>query len=599
MVVAGIHAYVANNSNGLQIVNVTNPASMSLVGNYDLPSFGIANTLDVSGNYVYLAYMVGGFKVVDVSTPSNPQGVSSQNQLANVSEIAAAGNLLYTIQLNHPNALRLYAASDPFNLTQFGAYTQCVALTDIVFSGTHAYLGGLGLRVMDISNPTQPYVAGYLSVGSAQDIELVGSYAYLARSSNILIVDVSNPTTPTALGSVNTTSYPREIDITGTHAFVANAFGMAVVNISNPMAPTLVTTYNPYQGEVSAIAVKGNYAYLAVETEGIYVLDISNPASPQPVGYTALPAGDYKQATIRESSLYVSAATYGFYIFDISNPVSPTLSSSYNTANYTWGTFDTGTRLYAGDGNGGLYIFSTSSLPGLSVSNETANEGNGGFPDLTFEIHLSAASTRTITVSYTTVDVTAQAGSDYVAAAGTVIFQPGSTLEYVPVSLVPDTILEPDETFSLVISDPVNAVITDNSGVGTIINDDLPELFISDSTVVEGNSGTRTATFTVTLSAPGTLNVVAAYQTFNGTAQAGSDYAAANGPIFIPAGQTTQVISVTINGDMVVEPDETFTVEIGDENNVILTDSIGVGTILNDDMEETNPTVYLPLMLKP
>src|SRR5690606_15685754 len=146
---------------------------------------------------------------------------------------------------------------------------------------------------------------------------------------------------------------------------------------------------------------------------------------------------------------------------------------------------------------------------------------------------------------------------------------------------------------------PVNAVITDNSGTGTIINDDLPEMFISDSTVVEGNSGTRTATFTVTLSAPGTLHVAASYQTFDGTAQAGSDYAAANGAIFIPAGQTTQVISVTIYGDSDIEPDETFTVEIAKENNVILADYIGVGTILNDDVEDTNPAVYLPLMLKP
>lgn len=123
----------------------------------------------------------------------------------------------------------------------------------------------------------------------------------------------------------------------------------------------------------------------------------------------------------------------------------------------------------------------------------------------------------------------------------------------------------------------------------------LPQMFISDSTVVEGNSGTHMAVFTITLSEAGTTTAAAAYRTFDGTAQAGSDFVYGLGQIAIPAGQTSQAISITINGDTEIEPDETFTVQLDKPGNVIIVDYLGVGTILNDD----NYHIYLPLMQNP
>ena len=115
---------------------------------------------------------------------------------------------------------------------------------------------------------------------------------------------------------------------------------------------------------------------------------------------------------------------------------------------------------------------------------------------------LSAASAQAVTVSYTTGDSTAAAGTDYVAASDTVMFQPGQTTRPVSVVVNGDLVDEPDEFFVVDLSAPVNATLGDSHGVGTITDDDgAPVLSIDDVAVTEGNTGTVNASFTVTLSA--------------------------------------------------------------------------------------------------
>ena len=90
----------------------------------------------------------------------------------------------------------------------------------------------------------------------------------------------------------------------------------------------------------------------------------------------------------------------------------------------------------------------------------------------TFNVTLSHSSNDTISAYYTTVDDTALAGSDYVAATGTVTFNPGSTHETISVTVLGDTVAEGDETFEVVLSYPINAAIGDAQGVATITDDD-------------------------------------------------------------------------------------------------------------------------------
>jgi hypothetical protein len=106
---------------------------------------------------------------------------------------------------------------------------------------------------------------------------------------------------------------------------------------------------------------------------------------------------------------------------------------------------------------------------------------------------------------------------------------------------------------------------------------------IGDVTVTEGNAGTSSALFAVTLSAASSSTVSVNYATANGTATAGSDYVATSGTLTFPPGTISQTITVVINGDTVAEPTETFFVNLSGALNAVVADGQGQGTILNDD----------------
>ena len=232
--------------------------------------------------------------------------------------------------------------------------------------------------------------------------------------------------------------------------------------------------------------------------------------------------------------------------------------------------------------------------PTLSINNVSVTEGNTGTVNAVFTVTLSASSAQTVTVNFATADGTATAGSDYVAASGTLTFNPGDTSKTLTVLVNGDTVVEPDETFFVNLSAPTNATIAVSQGVGTILNDDVavPTLSINNVSVTEGNTGTVNAVFTVTLSASSAQTVTVNFATADGTATAGSDYVAASGTLTFNPGDTSKTLTVLVNGDTVVEPDETFFVNLSAPTNATIAVSQGVGTILNDDVAPT-PTLSI------
>ena len=112
--------------------------------------------------------------------------------------------------------------------------------------------------------------------------------------------------------------------------------------------------------------------------------------------------------------------------------------------------------------------------PTLSISSPSVAEGDDGeTPMLTFEVSLSAASERTITVNFAEDTGTATAGEDYTAlTAGTLTFNPGDRLKTIDITITGDDLDEPNETVVVQLSDATNATIATGTGTGTITDDD-------------------------------------------------------------------------------------------------------------------------------
>src|SRR5207247_1462531 len=136
------------------------------------------------------------------------------------------------------------------------------------------------------------------------------------------------------------------------------------------------------------------------------------------------------------------------------------------------------------------------------------------------------------------------------------------------------------------LTNAINATIADDQGIITINNDEDPKSAanaINDQAVTEGNSGTTIADLTVNLTPASPNTVTVDFTTADGTATTtNGDYAAQNGTITFDPGQTTQTITIVINGDTAIEPNETLFVNLTNAINATIADDQGVITINND-----------------
>ena len=230
----------------------------------------------------------------------------------------------------------------------------------------------------------------------------------------------------------------------------------------------------------------------------------------------------------------------------------------------------------------GLAVEAPSGTLQFSSQTYTAAEGGVGVVTVT----RTGGSNGAVSVNYATSNGAARAGADYTAASGTLDFQDGQKSRSFSVTLLDDSLGEAGENLKLTLSNPAGGASLGAPAQANLIitdNDPLPTLSISNATVTEGTGGTVSATFTVTLSPVSGRQVTVAYVTAKGTATSPSDYTYKSGTLTFKEGETTQQVTVAVVGDISVEPDEHFFVNLLNASGATITDGQGVGTIINND----------------
>jgi chitinase len=218
----------------------------------------------------------------------------------------------------------------------------------------------------------------------------------------------------------------------------------------------------------------------------------------------------------------------------------------------------------------------------LQISGASVTEGNSGTVAAAFTVSLLNGPNQPVTVNYATSDWTATAGSDYQAASGTLTFAPGETTKTITVLVNGDRLGEGNEFYTVELSAPTNAVLANTGAVGDIL-DDEPAASIYQSSVAVGNTGTRAASFAVTLSVGYDLPVTVNYATGNGTATPGSDYQAASGTLTFVPGETSKTVTVQVIGDRLGESNETFDVNLSGGGGASIRDGTAACTIIDDE----------------
>lgn len=224
--------------------------------------------------------------------------------------------------------------------------------------------------------------------------------------------------------------------------------------------------------------------------------------------------------------------------------------------------------------------------PTLSVLDTSVREGNGFRAQMRVTVRLSQVATVPVSYQFATLPGTANAADmEYPAAIYSGTIPAGSLSREHAVWIRSDEVVEPDETVLLELSNVTGASAYDWRGVGTILNDDGPALFVRNATVTEGNDGSRLATFVVSLSQPLSVPISYSIATFDGTAHAGVDFVARTlvGEA-IPAGMLGRTFTVEVHGDTELEGTEVFSARLSDVGpGATAWNPVGTGYILNDD----------------
>jgi hypothetical protein len=259
----------------------------------------------------------------------------------------------------------------------------------------------------------------------------------------------------------------------------------------------------------------------------------------------------------------------------------------------------TGATLGKAVGNG--IINSSLPTPTITVTNVTVTNVGSGTTQASFLVHLSEPISDPQTFGYSTADVTAKAGSDYVAASGYVNFAPGQTNQVINVTVIGDPYYDGPEIFDLNLLPPGGSSPF-ATGVATIVSGvPMPAASVNDVTVQNTASG-AVASFTVSLSAPSEetttvgYSTYAGYQTSAGGQMTSNDYQSVSGTLTFAPGQTSQTVNVNVIGDPYYDGTEQFYLNLLSPTNATINRGQGTATILSTlpnppTLSVSNPTV--------
>jgi uncharacterized protein (UPF0303 family) len=449
-----------------------------------------------------------------------------------------------------------------------------ISINDVTVSEGNA---GTTAAVFTVSLSNQTDQVVTVQYQTADGTATIANADYQAASGTVTIPAKTSSATVTVLVNGDT---KRE----GNETFVVNLTGPTNATLADPQAQGTINNDDAVPTiSINDVAVtEGN----AGTTGAVFTVSLSNQTDQAVTvqyqtadGTATLANADYQAAS---GTVTIPAKTSSATLTVLVNGDTKREGNETFLVNLTAPTNAT-----IADTQGQGTITNDDGTPSLSIDDVTVTEGNAGTTSAVFTVSLSNQTDQAVTVDYQTADGTATlANTDYQAGGGTLMIPAKTSSATLTVLVNGDIKFEPNETFVVNLSNPVNATIADALGQGTITNDDgTPSIAINDVSVTEGNAGTVAAVFTVSLSNPSASVVTVDYQTADGTATlANADYQSASGTVTIPAKASSATVTVVVLGDTKFEGDETFFVNLSGATNATIADVQGVGTILNDDV---------------
>ncbi len=337
--ISGSYLYLSAGDDDLEIIDISNPVEPALVTRYVSPLGSGSWEIFVEETYAYMKSGSGAIiEIADISDPSNPSYMGHMDfGFYEIRGIFVEESLIYAFQYSGLDFAwtMIINADDPGNpyleyigsiiFEEWGHLLNMHAIGNIVYHTVN-----YRLTILDVSTPSSPTTIGsYTSTYALHKVEVSGDYVYGLHSDRVFAFDVSDRTNPELVStySVGAYEYARDIALAGDYAYVAE-IGLEIIDVSIPESPSFVAHY--ISEHKYCIAVQGDYAYLG----GMDIIDVSNLYEPVLLGSGGTPDRVYGGVYVQGQYAYVTLGSYGIDIIDISDPYNPNPIAYYDTPGF-------------------------------------------------------------------------------------------------------------------------------------------------------------------------------------------------------------------------------------------------------------------------
>lgn len=339
-------AYIAAGTEGLHIINISDPNNPILVGTCDLDSE--AKLVEVNDTYAYVVTNSLQLEIIDISNPSQPESIGSIFTEYTIIEAYLDGSTLYLFDYREEpmivfSYLNVYDLTNPVSPQLICDYSFESLVSDIYIRDNVAYIATdwTGLHLINVTNPSAPTHIGvytnvypynmFHSVRAVEDLIVIGGYTLLE------VIDSSDPEELIQIGTYDIPRNLYEICLNGNYAYLPTLDGFEIVDIHDHNTPIPVGRYSDsfYSNKID-ISIEGNYAYIATGLGPLLIVNVSDPLTPYEEGYyrdEGYPNQIYG-VDIVDTLAFISMRPKGFQIANIADPQNTYKVSEYQISGF-------------------------------------------------------------------------------------------------------------------------------------------------------------------------------------------------------------------------------------------------------------------------
>ena len=321
-------AYVADDSTGLLVFDVSSPDKPVLISQFN-PG-GFAEDVKIRNDIAFVSFFDKGLYILDISTPEKPQLISHIAIPGNARGIELDGDTAYISAWYA--GLQIVDISDLSKPVIMGYYD-----TDGATWGTNKKDNVIfaldwwgGIKTIDVKNKYQPLLTGqYHAKETIRRLATKGNYTYTTNGqSGLQIYDTRNALNPMWISGLELPDESTLISIHKNYCFVTSGHNVSVIDINDPFQTRLVTTIK-ITGEITALQINKNFAFILDKERILTTLDISDPGTPIKIHTTKMQGN---KLWTNNKQLIVANQNKKLFFYDINKDGQTDFKSEYGLA---------------------------------------------------------------------------------------------------------------------------------------------------------------------------------------------------------------------------------------------------------------------------